>query len=63
MGVVSLFQFILSQFSSYFLTPYVVKTIIKRAENCVVCIITHIYFENDSLVFVYEKIKGYQEEK
>lgn len=32
----------------------------KLAENCAYCKITHIFFENDSLVFVYEKTKGYQ---
>ena len=32
----------------------------KRAENCVDCKITHIYFENDSLVFAFAKSKGHQ---
>ena len=33
----------------------------KLAENCAYCKMTHFYFENYSLVFVYEKRRGIKE--
>ena len=36
------------------------RNLMKQAENCVDCKITHLYFENDSLVFAFAKSKGHQ---
>ena len=54
------FQFILLKLSSNCLIPSFVGDIIKWVENGVDFKITHIYFENNWLLFVSETTKGYK---
>ena len=48
-------------FANLFLSYYYNRNLMKRAENCVDCKITHVRFEDDCLVFEFAKSKGHQD--